>query len=233
MPTEPSARDRLLLAAADLLDAAQGGEVSTRAICDAAGVQAPTLYHHFGSKQNLLDAVITHGFKAFLARAEAPGGDPLQNIRAGWDLHVRYGLENPNFYARIYGRAVPGEPCGVVADVEAMILQALQPAARARLLRIPPEQAARQILAASTGVILTLISAEPGDRDPSLSETTRDAILTSLIIRPTRRTTPATTTASTAIALRTALADDTTSPLTPAESALLDDWLTRLATTTS
>ena len=49
------ARDRLLLAAAELLDAADGSEVSTRAICDRAGVQAPTLYHHFGSKQGLLD----------------------------------------------------------------------------------------------------------------------------------------------------------------------------------
>jgi AcrR family transcriptional regulator len=43
------------------------GEVSTRAICERAGVQAPTLYHHFGNKQALLDAVITHGFNRFLA----------------------------------------------------------------------------------------------------------------------------------------------------------------------
>src|ERR1700687_3577270 len=90
----PSAKDRLLLAAADLLDAAGGGEVSTRAICERAGVQAPTLYHHFGNKQALLDAVITHGFNRFLAdRAnQEPGGadDALDELRAGWDLYVRY-----------------------------------------------------------------------------------------------------------------------------------------------
>ena len=50
-----NARDRLLLAAAELLEA--GSAVSTRAVCDRAGVQAPTLYHHFGSKQGLIDAV--------------------------------------------------------------------------------------------------------------------------------------------------------------------------------
>ena len=77
-----------------------GGEVSTRAICERAGVQAPTLYHHFGSKRGLEDAVITHGFKRFLADA---GGDAIEDIRAGWDLHVRFGLENPGFYALIYG----------------------------------------------------------------------------------------------------------------------------------
>ena len=76
---------------------------------------------------------MTHGFKRFLAEREAARreSDPIDDIREGWDLHVRYGLENPSFYGLIYGRAVPGKPCGVVAEVEAMILRALQPAARA------------------------------------------------------------------------------------------------------
>ena len=39
-----------------------------------------------------------------------------------------------------------------------MILRALEPAARAGRLRVPAEQAAREILAASTGVVLTLIT---------------------------------------------------------------------------
>ena len=46
-----AARDRLLLAATQLLDEAAGGPVSTREITERAGVRAPTLYHHFGSKQ--------------------------------------------------------------------------------------------------------------------------------------------------------------------------------------
>jgi AcrR family transcriptional regulator len=230
-PENASARDRLLVAAADLLDAAHGGEISTRAICQTAGVQAPTLYHHFGSKQNLLDAVITHGFKAYLAeQAESPDvADPIERIRRGWDLHVRYGIENPNFYVRIYGRTIPGEPCGVVSEVEAMILRALQPAARARRLRVPPERAARQILAASTGVVLTLLSHPANDAELSLSEDVRDALLASITVAGRRRAggDAATTTGSAAIALRAALADEA-GPLSPAEAALLDDWLSRL-----
>jgi AcrR family transcriptional regulator len=239
-----STRDRLLLAGAELLDAAQGGEVSTRAICEAAGVQAPTLYHHFGSKQNLLDAVITHGFKAFLAEhlAASPddddnndGGDPLDAIRRGWDLHVRYGIENPNFYVRIYGNAVPGRPCGVVAEVEAMILAALQPAARRRRLRVAPERAARQILAASTGVVLTLISQPADGVDLSLSDDVRDAVLASISTPGGRHgrgraaaPPPSSGPASAAIALRAALENDP-GPLSPTEAALLDDWLVRLS----
>lgn len=240
MPTieakSASARDRLLLAGADLLDAAQGGEVSTRAICDAAGVQAPTLYHHFGNKQNLLDEVITHGFKAFLVeQAETPEpakSDPIDAIRRGWDLHVRFGIENPNFYSHIYGRAVPGQPCGVVAKVEAMILQTLQPAALQGRLRVSPERAARQILAASTGVVLSLIS-EPSDTmDTALSDAVRDAILVSISApaRGSRRRAAKKTSAraTAAVALRAAL-DGDAAPLSDSEAALLDDWLVRLS----
>lgn len=212
----PDARDRLLTAAAELLDAAQGADVSTRAITERAGVQAPTLYHHFGSKRGLEDAVVTHGFKRYLAEREGLGGDPIEDIRQAWDLHVRYGLEHPAFYGLIYGRVTPGEPCGVVAEVEAVILRALQPAAAAGRLRVAPERAAREILAASTGVVLTLITT--GD-DPSLSDDVRDAVLA-------RITTSGQAVAEVAAALDAALGDG---ELSSAETALLREWLRRLS----
>lgn len=219
MPSpDSSPRDRLLLAAAELLEAAQGAEVTTRAITERAGVQAPTLYHHFGSKRGLEDAVATHGFKRFLAEREDAGasGDPIDDIREGWDLHVRYGLENPTFYGLVYGRAIPGKPCGVVAEVEAMILRALQPAARAGRLRVPAEQAAREILAASTGVVLTLITQPDGDL--ALSDEVRDAVLGRIV-------TADGPVAEAAAALDAVLGQ---SDLSEAETALLREWLARL-----
>jgi AcrR family transcriptional regulator len=228
-----TARDRLLVAAADLLDAAGGADVPTRAVCDRAGVQAPTLYHHFGSKQGLLDAVISHGFRQFLT--DHPGdntdADPVAVIRAGWDRHIQFGLENPNFYVRIYGRSVPEQPCGVVSEVEAMILSALEPAAAAGRLRVAPDRAARQILAASTGVVLTLISQPAAERDDDLSAAVRDAIMASVTTRFAddggERTEPRSL-ASTAIALNEGLRQAPSS-LSPTELALLRDWLGRLA----
>ena len=216
MPS-PDARDRLLTAAAELLDAAGGAEVSTRAITERAGVQAPTLYHHFGSKRGLEDAVLTHGFKLFLAEREMAGGssDPVEDIRRGWDLHVRYGLEHPSFYGLIYGQVTPGQPCGVVAEVEAMIVRALQPAAAAGRLRIPVTQAAREILAASTGVVLTLIVT--GD-DPSLSDDVRDAVLARIVVAEGP-------VAEAAAALDAVLGDGS---LSATETALLREWLGRL-----
>ena len=45
--------------------------VTTRAVADAAGVQAPTLYRLFGDKDGLMEAVAEHVMAAFVhAKAE-------------------------------------------------------------------------------------------------------------------------------------------------------------------
>jgi AcrR family transcriptional regulator len=76
----------------------------------SAGVTAPTLYHHFGSKQALIDAVINYGVPQY----QSHGNDPVASIREGWDAHVRYGLENPSFYVLLHGRIRVGVPCAAV-----------------------------------------------------------------------------------------------------------------------
>jgi AcrR family transcriptional regulator len=228
--TAAAARDRLLLAGAQLLEEAEGGEVSTRAICERAGVQAPTLYHHFANKQGLLEAVVSHGLRQFLARRRAAAtgpGDPIADLREGWDDHIRFGLENPNFYALIYGRVIPGRPCGVVADVEAMILETLRPAAREGRLRVAPEQAAAQIVAASSGVVMALITQPAGEVDLALSDEVRDAVLARITTAaPPARSEPSVPAA--AIALAAAL-DDDPAALSAGETVLLREWLARLS----
>lgn len=223
-------RDRLLAAAAELLEEAAGEDVSTRAICDRAGVRAPTLYHHFGSKEGLIDAVVSHGLRAFLDSVdEPPEDDPVAHLREAWDLHVQFGLENPSFYVLVYGRTRPGRPCAVVADLRAMVLQALEPVARHGRLRVPPEEAAAQIVAAGSGVALALIAQPPEGRDLALSAQVRDAILASLTTSPGgRRSTRAPTAATAAVGLAAAL-PETPAGFSDAEAALLRDWLRRLA----
>lgn len=223
-------RDRLLSAAAELLEEADGEDVSTRAICERAGVRSPTLYHHFGSKEGLLDAVVSHGLREFLDSVEEPpADDPVAHLREAWDLHVQFGLENPSFYALVYGRTRPGRPCAVVADLRGMVLEALEPAARHGRLRVTPEDAAAQIVAASSGVALALIAQASDDRDLALSTQVRDAILESLTTSPRgRRSRRAPTTASAAVGLAATLTE-TPEGFSDAEAALLHDWLERLA----
>jgi AcrR family transcriptional regulator len=219
---ETTTRDRLLLATAELLD--DGGTASTRAICERAGVTAPTLYHHFGSKQRLVDEVINYGITQYLATEES--GDPVDDLRRGWDAHVRYGLENPSFYVLLHGRIKVGVPCGVTGPAQEMLARLLAAAARRGLLKVPVADACAQILAANVGVTLSLIGQPEGARDPRLSHDVREVVLAAVLTgEPSER---APDRAQAAVTLKAAVGDDPHG-LTAGEAALLAELLDRLA----
>ena len=96
------------------------------------------------------------------------------------------------------------------------------------------------IHAAGTGIALTLAATPPEERDPRLSETMREAILTAITVPPAAEAPnegpdaapAAERVAVHAVALR-ALLTDVPSALSPAERQLLGDWLDRLATARS
>lgn len=224
-----STRDRLLLAAAQLLHESNNRDVSTRAICERAGVQAPTLYHYFGSKQGLLDAVVNHGFTQYMRDATRVHGtdDPIAAIRDGWDDHVRFGLEHPSFYVLVYGEIQPGVPCTLTTTAERMQLDLLNQVARAGRLRIAPGIAARQLVAANIGVTLSLI-ATPGDPDFGWSRQLRDAILGAVVEGASVARPDGGTLSTMAVGFLAAL-DQEHGGLTEGESALLREWLHRLA----
>src|ERR1700730_5023745 len=122
-------RQRVIEAAIDLLTREGRDAVTTRRVAVAAGLQPPAIYRLFGDKDGLLDAVAEHGFSAVLAGndidAAAEHGcavslaakhidhdpvDPIEDLRAGWDLAVEFGLANPALYTLMYSeppRAAP------------------------------------------------------------------------------------------------------------------------------
>jgi AcrR family transcriptional regulator len=222
-------RDRLLLAAAELMES-QGREFSTRALCEAAGVTAPTLYHHFGSKEGIIEAVV--GSTRTHYEADDDEADPVRALREGWDRHVLFGLESPTFYALLYGRVRPGKPCTITAPATAHVEHLLDLAARAGLLRVPPADAAARILAANVGVTLMLIAQPEDNRDMALSTSVRDYIFSGVLAHrvdqhegvPDTRESRATS----AIGLDAAL-DADPGDLTAGELALLRELLTRLS----
>src|SRR5574341_1499458 len=103
------AKTRLLQAAAELLANSAGKPVSTRQITELAGVTAPTLYHHFGDKEGLFNAVIDAGFEEYVAGEHnfVPTGHPLQDVRQIWDNHLQFGLDNPQLYSVMFGNIRP------------------------------------------------------------------------------------------------------------------------------
>src|SRR5258706_3429199 len=155
------AKTRILEAAVDLLSRSADAEISTRGVCDAAGITAPALYHHFGDKERLVSAVVDRGWARFLeskrAVATRTHEDPLDDIRSGWDNHLVFAREHPNFYRLMWS-------AGVVASSAAareghdMLLGVLQRCAERGRLCVSVETAARMLMAAATGAALSIIA---------------------------------------------------------------------------
>lgn len=226
---------RLLKAAADLLATSAGRPVSTRQITSLAGVTAPTLYHHFGDKEGLFNAVLDAGFEEYVAgeRSIAPTGRPLEDVRQIWDSHVKFGIENPQLYSVMFGNIRPESRPVRVAEAEGFMEEMLDKAAAAGLLRASPQEAARSILAANVGVTLMLIAEPAAERNFDLSDMTRDAVISAVSSEAGLRTTEAPLGASSvvvaAIALNAALESSNPEQLSTTELKLFLEWLHRIS----
>ncbi|WP_163161310.1 TetR/AcrR family transcriptional regulator [Arthrobacter sp. Alg241-R88] len=111
-PSRPgaTARDEILDAAAELFTTQGFANTSTRSIADAVGIRQSSLYHHFKTKddilEDLLEGTVLGGLKfaravAALPPSEAPAGSRLHAVAlydgrqlcsARWNLGVLYHL---------------------------------------------------------------------------------------------------------------------------------------------
>ena len=236
-----SVRTRIIKAAAGLLAKSVDGEVSTREICDAAGVTAPTLYHHFRDKESLIRAVVDFGWTSFLESKHTVAAvvhDQIgDDIRAGWNNHVEFARENPNFYRLMWS---PGVAPNSVALREAhrLLYDRMKLGASRGQLRVSPAMAARIVMSATVGAALALITQPEHYTDDAFSKQLLEAVIAFVTMgaptngqgRSRRGARHSTTIASVAATLSSKLESEP-NPLTPAERQLLQQWLTALADT--
>ena len=237
--SRPDARARILRAATELLQTGGRNAVTTRAVSAAAGVQPPTIYRHFGDMQGLFDAVARDTLAVYAQEKAARPltDDPIEDLRRGWDLHIAFGLANPDAFALLYSAPSVAAYRPVIDEGVALLQGLVARIAEAGRLRVDVVHATVLIHAAGTGVTLTLAATPPEERDPRLSETMREAILTAITVPASAEApnegpdeAPATEQVAVhAIALQ-ALLTEAPNGLSPAERQLLSDWLERLAT---
>jgi AcrR family transcriptional regulator len=234
-----STRARILEVAADLVAQSPNGDISTRAVCEAAQVGAPALYRHFGDKEGLLSAVVDYGFDKYLAtkRQHNPGADPVEDLRDGWDTHVDFALRNPNLY-RLMNSPVMRTPPAAALESHQILTRDLERAAAQGKLRLAPELAAQIVMSANVGVALMLVARPSTFTDKSTSTRVRDAVHAAIFTPDVSAPagtgaegtgSEATQVPSTAARLNALLRQSPDPALTSAETGLMTEWLDRLS----
>jgi AcrR family transcriptional regulator len=228
-------RTRILTAAAELLDRSRDADISTRAVCEAAGVAAPALYRHFGDKDGLMAAVVDHGFEQYLAakRQAPPAADPVEDIRNGWNTHVGFALAHPMVYRLMYSPSLTTMPAAA-AEAFGILEGHLEACAAAGRLRVSPPVAAQIIMSANIGLALNLVTQPDLYTDPDLSSRVRDAVHAAVLTPPPPPSTPGTaadpeTLPAVAAQLGALVRTAPPEALTPAEISLLRQWLATLS----
>ena len=211
--------------AARLLQTGGPAAVTTRAVASAAGVQPPTIYRLFGDKDGLLDAVAEHVFATYVdgkARSDNTD-DPVVDLDLGWETHIGFGLVNPALFALLAdphrGSRSPAATAGM-----AILQGRVHRVAVAGRLKVTERRAVDMIHAAGTGVVLTLLSVPPADRDHGLADSIYAAVKRAIIVD--EAAVPSGLPAV-AVTLRAGLS--AVHVLSAAELSLLTEWLDRIA----
>jgi AcrR family transcriptional regulator len=219
-------RRRIIEAAADLLAREGRDAVTTRAVAVASHLQPPAIYRLFGDKDGLLEAVAEHGFATFLAAKHVDPGpqDPIEDLRAGWDLAVEFGLANPALYTLMYSEPTRATSAAFKAGME-ILMGRIRRLAVGGWLRVDEELAAQIIHATARGAVLTWLSLPEDRRDPALLTILRESMVAAVTNQEpaVQDTGPA----GAARALQAALPEQAI--LSGAEQHLLREWLDRIA----
>jgi AcrR family transcriptional regulator len=171
-----STEKRILTAAAALLESDGPKAITTRAVCAAAEITAPTLYHHFGDRDGLLDALLTQGIAEFMAgkRAARKCADPTVGLRRGWDVMVDFALRRPALLKLMVERA----------SEDPELAREARSAMRANLermsLTVSVDLAARSMEAASMGLVALIAQGAAPAEINELSSFLFDSILARL-----------------------------------------------------
>ncbi|GAB3258402.1 TetR/AcrR family transcriptional regulator [Kineosporia babensis] len=224
MSEAPDRRTAIVEVAARLLREHGPAAVTTRAVAQEAGVQAPAIYRLFGDKDGLLEAVAEHVMATFVAQkaATALAADPLEDLRSGWQTQIDFGLANPAVFRLL------SDPGRIVRSPAARrgreVLQArVHRVALIGRLSVSETRAVAVIQASGVGTIQLLLGTPPGERDPGLADSMFQGVLQQILTdapAPTGDATTATLVAFRALAPRL-------DALSPAEQRLLGEWLDR------
>lgn len=179
--------ERIRRCALALLREGGPAALTTRAVCECAGVTAPTLYHHFGDKDGLVRAVAQAELRAMFARKQRmkSTGDALRDVKRGWDDWVEFAIDQPHLVRALQASgSATTQPLREAA--EAIAAGRLARLAASVPLVVDPPTGARVLVAGANAVVQLLLDGLAVAQVRGLSALLRDGLLSSLCA-PTAR----------------------------------------------
>lgn len=178
---------RSILDATESLLVSDGYEgFSMRRLATRCGYTAPTIYHYFGDKQGLIDALLEERFRGLVARLKRVrlSTDPVENFRALCLAFARFGLRNPTHYWLLTApRDTDAAPLPSAEEARELLDRPLVRLAEESRLQVNDLEAARQsIWAFLHGLILLRTSRPDHDWASSLLETGVDALIRGFVV---------------------------------------------------
>ena len=105
------ARRTILDATEALMIEANGSDFSIRRLGDKSGYSAPTVYHYFGDKDGLIDALLDDRVGRLAEQLELadPAGDSRSRLRAMLLAYFEFSVTNPTFTRLMWTLSRKGE----------------------------------------------------------------------------------------------------------------------------
>lgn len=187
-PARRDARQSILDSATHLLreDGAEG--LTMRRVAARSGCSAPTLYHYFRDKTELLDALLDDAFAELVRELDGVriGADPLAALRALCQATVRFSLANPTHFRMMsVARPAGAPPLPSYLEVERRMTTPLHQLEKARRLRTDLEHAKQSLWSLVHGLITLQSTRTDVPWSPRLVRIALDALMHGLV-RPER-----------------------------------------------
>lgn len=176
-------RSNIIVSANKLLQEVGRDALTIRSVADAAGVQLPTIYRLFKDKVGLLDAVAEDGFRKYMAENPEPIEltDPVDEFRNAWDLHVRFGIENPELYKLMYGNSYSEELTPAARFAFDGLDSLMTKIAATGRLKTSKQEATFAAFASASGAVMTILSIPSFLNDPTYAEGIREYVIGSIL----------------------------------------------------
>ena len=172
--------ERILSKAITWMDDNPGEFPTTRKLCELAGVTAPTLYHHFGDKEGLMLAVAERKMLSFFQgkKRQPETSDPEADLLKGWDQWIDFAHKHLALIGAL--QQSPAISARLRMGAEAIAMGRLERLHQLKPLRIPPQQAAQTVVAASNVVIQLMLQGMPAAQVKAVNAELQQAVFLAL-----------------------------------------------------